>query len=149
MAISPATPPTDEQWLSLNKGVIAEFRANDGACGGRWEGNPMVLLTTIGAKSGDERVSPLTYTTADDDLVLIASRAGDTKHPAWFHNLVANPAVVIELGAERFEATARVAEEPERTRLLDAQIAVMPRFGEYIEKTDRVIPVVVVERNEI
>ena len=137
---------TDEQWLSLNDGVIAEFRANGGQCGGRWEGNPMVLLTTTGARSGQARTSPLTYTTDGDRLVLIASRAGDDRHPAWYHNLVANPEVTIELGAERFPARALVADEPERSRLLDARIAEMPRFGEYVEMTDRTIPVVVIER---
>ena len=137
---------TDADWLALNEGVIAEFRANGGRCGGRWEGNPMVLLTTVGAKSGRQRTSPVTYTTDDDRIVLIASRAGDDRHPAWYHNLVANPRVVVEVGDERFDAEARVASEPERTRLLDERIAVMPRFGEYLQMTDRTIPVVVIER---
>ncbi len=137
---------TDEQWLNLNEGVIAEFRANGGRCGGRWEGNPMVLLTTTGARSGEPRTSPLTYTSDGDDLVVIASRAGDDRHPDWYHNLVANPDVVVELGAERFEATASVAPEPERTRLLDARVAEMPRFGDYVDQTDRTIPVVVLTR---
>jgi deazaflavin-dependent oxidoreductase (nitroreductase family) len=137
---------TDDQWLSLNQGVIAEFRANGGRCGGRWEGNPMILLTTVGARSGQERVSPLTYTTDGDRLVLIASKAGAPSHPAWYHNLVANPDVTVELGAERFAARARVADEPERTRLFDERVAAMPRFGGYAELTDRTIPVVVVER---
>lgn len=145
-----STPPsprlTDDQWLRLNADVIAEFRANGGRCGGRWEGNPMVLLTTVGARSGTERVSPVTYTTDGDNLVLIASKAGAPHHPAWYHNLVANPEVVIEVGTERFPARARVAAEPERTRLLNERIAVMPRFGQYLEMTDRTIPVVVVER---
>ncbi len=137
---------TDEQWLSLNEGVIAEFRANGGRCGGRWEGNPMVLLTTVGARSGQARTSPLTYTTDGERLVLVASRAGDHRHPDWYHNLVANPEVTIELGSERFTARATVADEPERSRLLDARIAEMPRFGQYVEMTDRTIPVVVIER---
>lgn len=146
MAATPQSTPTDEQWLALNDGVIAEFRANGGKCGGRWEGNPMVLLTTTGAKSGEQRTSPLTYTTDGDRLVLIASRAGDHRHPDWYHNLVANPDVVIELGDERFDAVATVAVEPERSELFDARIALMPRFGEYVEATDRAIPVVVVTR---
>ena len=146
MADAPRALPTDAQWLELNDGVIAEFRANGGQCGGRWEGNPMVLLTTIGARSGVERTSPLTYTTDGDRIVLIASRAGDDRHPHWYHNLVANPDVVIEQGEERFAARATVAAEPERTRLLDARVAEMPRFGGYVEMTDRTIPVVVIER---
>lgn len=137
---------TDEQWLALNEGVIAEFRANGGECGGRWEGNPMVLLTTTGARSGQARTSPLTYTMDGDRIVLIASRAGDDRHPDWYHNLVANPEVTIEIGDDRFDGRATVAGEPERTRLLDARIAVMPRFGDYVDQTDRTIPVVVVER---
>ena len=147
MAETPQPKMTDEQWLSLNGGVIPEFRANGGQCGGRWEGNPMVLLTTTGARSGKERTSPLTYTSDGDRIVLIASRAGDDRHPDWFHNLVANPDVIIEVGTEKFEARAVVAEEPERSRLLDARVAVMPRFGGYVEMTDRTIPVVVVERS--
>lgn len=145
--IPPSPSMTDEQWLALNDGVIAEFRANGGRCGGRWEGNPMILLTTTGARTGQERVSPITYTTDGDDLVVIASKAGAPHHPAWYHNLVANPEVVVELGAERYAARARVAEEPERTRLFDARIAVMPRFGDYMGMTDRTIPVVVIERS--
>ena len=146
MTEAPQSLPTDEQWLALNEGVIAEFRANGGTCGGRWEGNPMVLLTTTGARSGERRTSPLTYTTDGDDIVLIASRAGDHRHPDWYYNLVANPDVVIEIGEDRFEATATVAEEPERSRLLGARIDVMPRFGGYVEATERTIPVVVVTR---
>jgi len=139
-------PMTDKQWLDLNGGVIEEFRANGGQCGGRWEGNPMVLLSTVGARSGQPRTSPLTYTSDGDRIVLIASRAGDQRHPDWYHNLVANPEVVIELGAERFAALATVADEPERTQLLDARIAEMPRFGGYVEMTERTIPVVVISR---
>lgn len=149
---------TDDQWLGLNGGVIEEFRAGNGHCGGRWSGNPMLLLTTIGARSRQERTSPLTYTRAGDDpdaLVLIASKAGADHHPSWFHNLVANPSVTIEIpagepgtdaGIETYEAVARVADEPERSRLLDERIAAMPRFGDYVTQTDRTIPVVVIER---
>ena len=100
---------TSADWLALNQSVIEEFRANGGACGGVWEGNPMVLLTTIGARYGEPRTSPLTYTMDGERFVLIASKAGDPHHPAWYHNLVANPDVTIELGSERFAAKARVA----------------------------------------
>lgn len=137
---------TDEQWLDLNERVIEEFRANEGRCGGPFEGNPMVLLTTTGARSGRPRTSPVTYTTDDDRIVLIASKAGADHHPAWYHNLVAHPDVIVEVGAERFAARARVAEEPERTRLFDERVAVMPRFDGYRTMTERTIPVVVIER---
>lgn len=146
----PAPQISDEQWLALNDGVIAEYRENDGSVGGRWDGNPMILLTTIGARSGQERTSPLTYTVDSKDndrLVIIASRAGDDRHPDWYHNLVANSEVTVELGSERFQATATVAAEPDRTRLFDERIAVMPRFGDYLQATDRTIPVVVLERH--
>lgn len=145
--MSEAHPPlSDDQWLELNHGVIAEFRANGGRCGGRWEGNPMILLTTTGARSGKARTSPVTYTTDGGRLVLVASRAGDDRHPDWYHNLVANPDVFVELGSERFEAQATVTTEPERTRLLEARVAEMPRFGDYAQLTERTIPVVVLER---
>ncbi|MEZ5235102.1 MAG: nitroreductase family deazaflavin-dependent oxidoreductase [Acidimicrobiales bacterium] len=137
---------SDGEWLAINEAVIAEFRANGGQCGGAFAGNPMVLLTTTGARTGLARTSPVTYTTDGDRIVLIASKAGADHHPAWYHNLVANPRVTVEVGTERFEADARVAAEPERSRLFDARVAVMPRFGGYREQTDREIPVVVLER---
>jgi len=137
---------SDEQWLALNEQVIEEFRANGGQCGGAFAGNPMVLLTTIGARSGLARTSPITYTTDGDRIVLIASKAGADHHPAWYHNLLANPEVIVEVGTERFAARARVAEEPERSRLFDERVAVMERFDGYRRMTDRTIPVVVVER---
>ena len=107
----------------------------------------MLLLTTTGARSGQERVSPLTYTEhGGGRLVLIASKAGSDHHPAWYHNLVAHPDVTVELGTDRFAARARVAEEPERSELFAERVAEMPRFGGYQELTDRRIPVVVIER---
>lgn len=106
----------------------------------------MILLTTTGARSGVPRTSPLTYSTDGERLVVVASRAGDDRHPDWYHNLVATPEVTVELGTERFEATASVAAEPERTRLLEARVAEMPRFGAYVDQTDRTIPIVVLER---
>ena len=126
--------------------MVDEFRAHGGRLGGRWEGNPTLLLTTTGARTGLERTSPLTYHTDGDRLVVIASRAGADRHPDWYYNLVANPEVQVELGTERFAARAVVADEPERTRLFDARIAAMPRFGDYQTQTDREIPVVVLER---
>lgn len=130
----------------FNSKVIEEFRANGGKVGGPFEGGPMILLTTTGARSGATRVSPLVYTKDGDDLVIIASKGGAPESPAWYHNLVANPRATAEVGTEKFEVTARVAQGEERDRLYAAQAALMPNFAEYQEKTTRRIPVVVLHR---
>ena len=131
---------------SFNEGVIAEFRANGGKVGGPFAGAPMMILTTTGAKSGQPRTMPLVYTTDGDRYVIIASKGGAPTSPDWFHNLVANPEVTVEVGTETFPARASVLEEPEHARLYDAQAALMPNFAEYQQKTTRKIPVVVLER---
>jgi deazaflavin-dependent oxidoreductase (nitroreductase family) len=139
--------PTD--WQRMNDAVIEEFRANGGQVGGRFAGRPMLLLTTIGARSGQPRVTPLNYSTDGDRLVVIASKGGSPTHPDWYRNLVANPEVTIEVGTERFRARAMTAQEPERTRLFDQQAAIMPFFDGYRRQvTAREIPVVVFERVE-
>ncbi len=130
----------------FNQQVIAEFRANEGKVGGPFAGSPMVLLTTTGAKSGKERVSPLVYTTDGDRIIIIASKAGAPTSPDWYYNLVANPTVTVEIGAERFQARATVAEGAERDRLFNQQATQMPGFAEYQKKTTRQIPVVILER---
>lgn len=110
------------------------------------EGMPLLLLHTVGAKSGQARVNPLAYLSDGDRFVVIASFAGAPNHPPWYHNLVANPEVVVEVGTEKLEAVATVAEEPERTELYAKMAAAMPVFDEYQARTDRVIPVVVLNR---
>jgi deazaflavin-dependent oxidoreductase (nitroreductase family) len=109
-------------------------------------GAPLVLITTTGAKSGKLRTTPIVYTTTGDSIVIIASKAGAPTSPDWFHNLVANPDVKVELANETFEAKARVAEEPEREQLYRAQAELMPNFAEYEKATTRKIPVVVLDR---
>ena len=131
---------------SFNEQIIDEFRANGGKVGGPFEGAPMVLLTTTGAKSGRERTTPLVYTSDGERLVIIASAAGADRHPAWYHNLVARPEVTLEVGTEQYPARARVVEEPERSRLYAQMAAIMPGFNAYQEKTSRTIPVVILER---
>src|SRR4051812_41807024 len=112
---------TVAEWQQMNEPVIAEFRANGGTVAGRrW---PVLLLTTTGAKSGLPRITPLNYTTDGDRLIVIASKGGSLTHPDWYRNLVANPEVTIEIGTETFQARAMPAEEPERTRLFDQQVA--------------------------
>jgi deazaflavin-dependent oxidoreductase (nitroreductase family) len=131
----------------FNQALIAEFRANGGQVGGSFAGRPLLLLNTTGARSGQPRTSPLVYTTDGARLVIIASKGGAPSHPDWYHNIVANPAVEIELGAERFPARATIAEGAERQRLYDQMAAQMPFFAEYQRKTPRQIPVVVLERS--
>ena len=131
---------------SFNAGIIEEFRANGGKVGGMFEGAPMLLLTTTGAKSGNPYTTPVVHTNDGDRIVIIASKAGAPTHPDWYHNIVANPEVTVELGTETFQATASVAKGEERQRLYDAQAELMPNFKEYAEKTTREIPVVVLTR---
>ena len=132
--------------LEFNRQIIDEFRANEGKVGGPFEGAPMLLLTTTGAKSGRQLTSPLVHTRDGDAIVIIASKAGAPTNPDWFHNLKANPTVTVEVGTDRFEARAEITEGDERQRLYDAQAELMPNFKEYAEGTDRVIPVVRLHR---
>jgi deazaflavin-dependent oxidoreductase (nitroreductase family) len=130
----------------FNRGLIDEFRANGGKVGGGFADSPLLLLTTTGAKSGKERVNPVVYTTDGDRTIVIASKGGAPASPDWYHNLVANPEVTVEIPGETFKARASVAQGAERERLFRAQADLMPNFDEYAAKTERVIPVVVLER---
>ncbi len=132
----------------FNTNLIAEFRANAGKVGGMFEGSPMMLLTTTGARSGQQRIAPLVYTTDNGHYVIIASKGGAPTNPDWFHNLRANPEVTVEVGDESFKARASVPEGAERQRLFDQQAALMPGFAEYQKNTTRTLPVVVLERLE-
>jgi deazaflavin-dependent oxidoreductase (nitroreductase family) len=138
---------SDQQsWDEVNPPIIAEFRANHGKVGGPFEGSPILLLHTVGARSGRERINPLTYLPDGDRFVVFATNRGAPRHPDWFHNVTACPSVQVEVGDETFAATASVAEEPERTELFARQVAALPRFGGYLEKTSRTIPVVIFTR---
>jgi len=129
-----------------NKQIIEEFRTKGGKVGGRFAGAPMLLLHTIGAKSGEPRVNPMVYQADGDKLVVFASFAGNPKHPAWYHNLVAGGPASVEVGAETFPVKARVTEGPERETYWAKQKQDIPRFAEYEQVTGRQIPVVVLER---
>lgn len=131
---------------NFNQAIIDEFRSNAGKVGGRWEGRPLLILHTIGAKSGKERLNPVACINDRDRLVIIASKGGAPTSPDWYHNLVANPLVTVELGTERFQARASVTTEPERTRLYEKMIEVHPGFADYRRKTTRVIPVITLTR---
>ena len=126
-----------------NQKVIEEFRANEGRVGGNFEGKTLLLLHTTGAKSQQERINPVACIRDGDRLVVVASKAGAPTHPDWYYNVVANPLVTVEVGTEKIQVRASVAEEPERTRLYEKMIEVMPGFDEYRRKTTRVIPVIV------
>ena len=137
-------------FLAFNQGVIDEFRANEGVCGGPFEGAPMVLINMTGAKSGRELCSPLVHSTDGDDVIIIASKGGAPEHPNWYHNLVANPSVTVEVGTDKWEATAALTEGDERTRLYAAQAAMMDNFNDYEKsaaEAGRVIPVFRLVRN--
>ncbi len=129
--------------IDRNQGIIAEFRANAGKVGGPFEGRTLLLLHSVGAKSGHERINPVAYVTDGNRYVIIASKGGAPTHPDWYHNLVAHPLVTVEVGTKQFQARATVTAEPERTRLYDKMVAMMPGFAEYRQKTTRVIPVIV------
>jgi deazaflavin-dependent oxidoreductase (nitroreductase family) len=130
----------------FNRTLIDEFRTNNGKVTGSFEGAPLMLLTTTGAKSGQTRTNPVVYTRDGDRLVIIASKGGAPTSPDWYHNLVANPIVTVEVPGDKFEAKASVAHGEERDRLFAAQAAAMPRFSDYQQKTTRQLPVVILER---
>ncbi|MEU3744197.1 MULTISPECIES: nitroreductase/quinone reductase family protein [Streptomyces] len=138
----------------LNLQVIAEFRANGGRVGGMFEGAALLLLTTTGARSGRAHTNPAVYVRDGARLLVFASNAGGPKHPAWFHNLSADPFVTVELGTpegtvERFAATAVVTEGEERDRLYAEQADRDPGFAAYQAATDRIIPVVALHRVDL
>jgi len=129
-----------------NQGIIEEFRANAGKVGGFFAGKTLLLLHTVGAKSGQERINPVAYVTDGDRLVIIASKGGAPTNPDWYYNILAHPLVTVEVGTEQFQAQAAIASESERTRLYNQMVEMMPGFAEYQRKTTRVIPVIVLTR---
>ncbi len=129
-----------------NQGVIEEFRSSGGRVGGNFEGAPVLLMHTVGAKTGEERVTPVMYLADGDRWVVFASKAGAPNSPGWFHNLVANPDMAIEVGTETIQVSAAVASPEERDPLYARQAAAYPQFGEYEQRTTRKIPVVIFTR---
>jgi deazaflavin-dependent oxidoreductase (nitroreductase family) len=130
----------------LNQSVIKEFRANQGKVGGPMEGMPILLLTMTGAKTGRALVRPLCYSRDGDRIVIIASYGGAPRNPPWYHNLIANPVVTVEVGPEKFKAKATQVYSAERDRLFEAQSKLMPFFTDYQNKTKRQIPVLTLTR---
>jgi deazaflavin-dependent oxidoreductase (nitroreductase family) len=128
-----------------NSGIIEEFRTNEGKVGGRFEGAPMLLLHHKGAKTGTERVNPMVFQKVDNGYAVFASKGGAPTNPAWYHNLVANPDVEVEIGTDTIPVRARVAEGDERERIWTKQKERMPGFADYERNTTRQIPVVILE----
>jgi deazaflavin-dependent oxidoreductase (nitroreductase family) len=131
----------------FNRALMQDLRANRGkASGGPFKGGQVLILTTKGAKSGELREHPLAYSRDGDLHVVVASKGGAPTNPAWFHNLVANPIVTVEVLGDKFQAKAKVVEDDEEYERLYAQHAsIMPGFNEYRRRTSRRIPVIVLE----
>jgi len=141
----------DRSWPLLRRvmgGHTLIYRASGGLVGHRFGGliPPTLLLEHVGAKSGTRRISPLTYTRDGDDLVLVASKGGHPKNPAWFHNLRANPDTFVQVGRERRPVRARVATADERKRLWPKVVATYGGYAGYQKRTSREIPLVILER---
>jgi deazaflavin-dependent oxidoreductase (nitroreductase family) len=130
----------------FNRGIIEQFRANEGKVGPPFEGAPLLILHSTGAKSGKTRLAPVVFQPVGESWAVFASKAGAPDNPDWYHNLLANPEASIELGTETVEVTARVLDGDEREAIWAKQKDLMPGFAEYEAKTDRVIPVVLLER---
>ena len=131
----------------FNGQIIAEFRANDGQVGGRYQGAPMILVHHIGARTGTERVVPLVYQQVGENFAIFASKAGAPDNPAWYGNLLAHPETTVEVGTETIKVTARVAEPSEREVIWERQKERFPNFAQYeVKAAPRTIPVVVLDR---
>jgi len=126
---------------------VRRYEETDGEVGHDWEkGAPILILTTKGRKTGEDRKFPLIYQEHEGAYVIVASKGGAPAHPGWYLNLAANPEVQVQVKADKFTARARTAESAERAALWPKMAAVWPDYDEYQKKTDREIPVVVLER---
>jgi deazaflavin-dependent oxidoreductase (nitroreductase family) len=125
---------------------VDRYLETDGEDGHDWNGNPTLLLTTRGRRSGEPHTLPLIYGRDGDRLVIVASRGGAPKHPAWYLNLLTDPEAEVQVGAEVFPVRARTAEPAEKARMWSTMAAIWPAYDDYQAKTDREIPVVVLDR---
>ena len=131
-----------------NRQLIEEFRSNRARSGGPFEGRPLLLLTTTGAKGGQHRTTPMMYVPDGDRLLVIASNAGAQAHPDWYYNLVAHPEVTVEVGTETYDATAAVTQGAERDQLWTSIVDKYPFFTEHQAKITRQIPVIALSRRK-
>jgi len=137
---------SENETTKFNKKIIDEFRANKGIVGAPFAEIPLLLLGTIGAKSGKSRLNPLAYNKEGKDIIVVASMAGANQNPPWFYNLKANPIVNVEIDEDNFQAVAKITEEPNRTDFYNRIEEKMPMFADYKKKTNRIIPVILLER---
>jgi len=137
-------------WALLHRLVglhVLAYRASGGRIGHRFRGGPpMLLLETTGARSGRRRATPLAYVRDGERIVIVASKGGFPRNPAWFHNLRANPATTVQIGSRRLAVTARVADAAERERLWPMALAVYPGYADYQRRTARQIPLVILDQ---
>jgi deazaflavin-dependent oxidoreductase (nitroreductase family) len=131
--------PNVNDW---NQQIINEFRSNGGKVGGPFANSTLLLLTTTGAKSGQERINPLAYLEENGRFFIFASKAGAPTNPDWYYNLLAHPTVKVDLGTKEFQAKAVVVSPEERDQIYARQVQRAPGFGDYEKKTTRKIPVV-------
>lgn len=138
---------TDWDPAEFTRALIADMRAHGGRpASGPMAGKPLIVLTTTGARTGEPRTSIVTYHRDGDRYAIAASMGGAPKHPAWYHNLVANPEATIEVDNETFKVRATDTSGAERDRLWNEHVAQLPEFGEYPKKTDRTIPMLLLDR---
>ena len=129
----------------FNQQIIDEFRANDGHVGGMFDRSRLLLLHRTGARTGEQRINPLAYRRDGDRFVVFGSKGGAPTNPDWYFNLKAHPRATVEVGTERFDVDASVATDDERERIWQLQKEEVPAFADYETKTDRTIPVVILE----
>ncbi|WP_459961453.1 nitroreductase/quinone reductase family protein [Nocardia sp. IFM 10818] len=141
---TPTLPERDHH--QFQRRVIAAFRANGGRVGGRFAGTSLVLLTTVGARTGLRRTNPLAYVEVGGHPVVVARGLGGARLPAWYHNIRANPAVTVEIGAEIHDGVARIAPAAERDDLIARIIERAPDFREHLADPNRTVPVVILHR---
>lgn len=140
--MSESTNPSQEDSQAMNANVIAEFRSNSGKVGGQFENADLVILRTTGAKTGQERLTPLTYVSDNGRYYVFAAGPYLPNHPAWYFNLVANPRVTLEVGTETFDATARVLEADDRLAIWNRFVTDIPDLPGWQDQAGRVFPII-------
>jgi F420H(2)-dependent quinone reductase len=141
----PSSSPFWKAWEVFTRFNLHAYRLSGGKVGGRIGKAPILLLHHRGARSGTERISPLIYLPDGNDAVVVASKGGTDRNPAWFHNLKAHPDTLVEIGRERRRVRARVAEPAERERLWPRVVEIYPSYEDYATYTERTIPLVILE----